>query len=244
MTEKELYEAIQRGDQRMVGEKERGLYSVMPALMRKVYIWMTLALVITAVAAYGVASSPNLLTTIYSSSGIIWGLVIAEFALVIAISAAINKLSLSTATLLFILYSALNGVTLSSIFILFDIATIGKVFLITAGMFAAMAFYGYTTKKDLSSIGKILFMALIGLVIATLVNLFLRSAMFDYVLSYIGVIVFTGLTAWDTQKIKNAAYTTEPSQMGKLATIGALSLYLDFINLFLYLLRFFGRSND
>ena len=235
MTEKELYEAIQRGDQRMVGEKERGLYSVMPALMRKVYIWMTLALVITAVAAYGVASSPNLLTTIYSSS---------EFALVIAISAAINKLSLSTATLLFILYSALNGVTLSSIFILFDIATIGKVFLITAGMFAAMAFYGYTTKKDLSSIGKILFMALIGLVIATLVNLFLRSAMFDYVLSYIGVIVFTGLTAWDTQKIKQMLQTQYDMSEGaqKLALLGALTLYLDFINLFLYLLRIFGHK--
>lgn len=244
MTEKELYEAIQRGDQRMVGEKERGLYSVMPALMRKVYIWMTLALVITAVAAYGVASSPNLQTTIYSSSGIIWGLVIAEFALVIAISAAINKLSLSTATLLFILYSALNGVTLSSIFILFDIATIGKVFLITAGMFAAMAFYGYTTKKDLSSIGKILFMALIGLVIATLVNLFLRSAMFDYVLSYIGVIVFTGLTAWDTQKIKQMLQTQYDMSEGaqKLALLGALTLYLDFINLFLYLLRIFGHK--
>lgn len=243
MTEKELYEAIQRGDQRMIGEKERGLYSAMPALMRKVYVWMTLALVITAVAAYGVASSPNLMATIYSSSGIIWGLVIAEFILVMAISAAIHKLSLSTATLLFILYSALNGVTLSSIFVLFDVKTIGTVFLITAGMFGVTALYGYTTKRDLSSMGKILFMALIGLVIATLVNMFLRSAMFDYVLSYIGVIVFTGLTAWDTQQIKRMLQTQYDMSEGaqKLALLGALTLYLDFINLFLYLLRIFGN---
>lgn len=243
MTEKELYEAINSSDKRVVGGRERDLYSVFPALMRKVYVWMALALVITGVTAYGVASSPSLLMTIYSNQAVLWGLIIAEFVLVIAISAAINRLSLSTATMLFILYSALNGATLSSIFVLFDIMTIGKVFFITAGTFGVMAFYGYTTKRDLSSMGKILFMALLGLIIATLVNMFMKSATFDYILSYIGVLVFTGLTAWDTQKIKQMLQTQYDMSEGaqKLALLGALTLYLDFINLFLYLLRIFGR---
>ena len=195
MTEKELYEAINGSNKSVVGDKERALYSAFPTLMRKVYVWMALALVITGITAYGVASSPSLLMTIYSSKAILWGLIIGELVLVIAISAAINRLSLGTATLLFILYSALNGATLSSIFVLFEIATIGKVFFITAGTFGVMAFYGYTTKRDLSSIGKILFMALLGLIIATVVNMFMKSATFDYVLSYIGVLIFTGLTA-------------------------------------------------
>ncbi len=243
MTEKELYEAINNSNNKTVSDKERGLYSALPALMRKVYVWMTLALVITGVTAYGVASSPSLLMTIYSGKVVLWGLIIAEFVLVISISAAINRLSLSTATMLFILYSALNGATLSSIFVLFNIATIGKVFFITAGTFGVMAFYGYTTKRDLTSIGKILFMALIGLIIATVVNMFMKSATFDYILSYIGVLVFTGLTAWDTQKIKQMLQTQYDMSEGaqKLALLGALTLYLDFINLFLYLLRIFGR---
>ena len=245
MTEKELYEAINGSNKSVVGDKERALYSAFPTLMRKVYVWMALALVITGITAYGVASSPSLLMTIYSSKAILWGLIIGELVLVIAISAAINRLSLGTATLLFILYSALNGATLSSIFVLFEIATIGKVFFITAGTFGVMAFYGYTTKRDLSSIGKILFMALLGLIIATVVNMFMKSATFDYVLSYIGVLIFTGLTAWDTQKIKQMLQTqydlSEDAQ--KLALLGALTLYLDFINLFLYLLRIFGRRD-
>ena len=250
MTEKEMFNFINGQNQQSTGftinEKERGLTNVFSALMRKVYTWMTLALVITGVTAYGVASSATLLMSIYSNSAIMWGLIIAEFALVFAISGAINRLSLSTATLLFIIYSVLNGAMLSSVFMLYTVTNIAKVFFITAGTFGAMAFYGYTTKKDLTSIGKILFMALIGLIIATVVNMFLKSSGFDYILSYIGVAIFTGLTAWDSQKIKQMLQTQYDMSEGaqKLALLGALTLYLDFINLFLYLLRIFGNNRD
>lgn len=233
-------------DYQVAEEQSRWAGVALPALMRKVYVWMTLALVITGITAYGVATSENLLALIYSSKYIMWGIIIAELGLVVAISGALHRMSLTTGTLLFILYSALNGLMLSSIFMLFDLAVIGKVFFITAGTFAAMAFIGYTTKTDLTSMGKILIMALIGLVIATVVNLFLHSAGLDLILSYVGVLVFVGLTAYDTQKIKHMLLTqdsvNETSQ--KLALLGALTLYLDFINLFLYLLRIFGRSND
>ena len=220
--------------------------STFKVLMRKVYLWMTLALMITGITAAGVANSPNILALIYSSQVVMWGIIIAEFGLVIYISARLEKLSLSTATTLFALYSILNGVMLSSIFLLYSTAIISKVFFITAGTFGVTALYGYATKKDLSSLGNILFMALIGLVIATVVNVFMKSAMFDLILSYIGVIIFVGLTAWDSQKIKHMMMVQQDADESsqKLALIGALSLYLDFINLFLYLLRIFGRSND
>jgi len=214
-----------------------------PALMRKVYVWMTLALVITGVTAYGVATSPGLLTAIATNSILFWGLIIAEFGLVVAISSAINRLSLTTATLLFVLYSVINGATLSLIFVLYTMSSIASVFFITAGTFAVMALIGYTTKTDLSSMGKILFMALIGLIIATIVNIFLKSSLMETVVSYIGVLIFVGLTAYDSQKIKQmlmmAPDAGEAAQ--KLALLGALSLYLDFVNLFIYLLRIFGR---
>ena len=251
MTEKEMYNLInnqnqQQGNGFAINEKERGLSGVFSALMRKVYVWMTLALLITGVTAYGVASSPVLLTTIMTSRGLMWGLIIAELVLVFAISGAINRLSLSTATLLFIVYSVLNGTMLSSIFIIYEPMVIAKVFFITAGTFGAMAVYGYTTKKDLTSIGKILFMALIGLIIASVVNMFLHSPGFDYILSYVGVAIFIGLTAWDSQKIKQMLQTQYDMSEGaqKLALLGALTLYLDFINLFLYLLRIFGNNKD
>lgn len=215
-----------------------------PALMRKVYVWMTLALVLTGITAYGVASSPSLMMTIFQTPAIMWGLIIAELAIVIAISAAINKLSLTTATLLFVLYSVLNGATLSLIFAVYTMSSIANVFFITAGTFGVMAAYGYFTKRDLSSWGKLLLMALIGLIIATLVNVFLvKSSGFDLILSYAGVLIFVGLTAYDTQKIKQmlAMQTDMGEGAQKVALLGALSLYLDFINLFLYLLRIFGR---
>ena len=249
MTEQELYNRINGqsapGTGFSVNEKERGLSNTFSVLMRKVYMWMAMALAITGVTAYGVANS-TLIYTIYSNSAIMWGLLIAEFALVIAVSAGINKLSLSTATLLFILYSVVNGATLSAIFVVYSSAVIAKVFLITAGTFGAMAFYGYTTKKDLTSFGKILFMALIGLCIATIVNIFLKSPGFDYILSYVGVVIFVGLTAWDSQKIKQMLQTQYDMSEGaqKLALLGALTLYLDFINLFLYLLKIFGKNRD
>lgn len=226
--------------------KDFAMSTAFPALMRKVFVWMTLALAITGLTAYGVATSPALLSLIFSSKVTFFGLIIAEFALVFAISGAINRLSLSTATLLFILYSVINGATLSSIFFAFSVATIGKVFFITAGTFGAMALVGYTTKTDLTSMGKLLFMALLGIIIASVVNMFVASSGLDLILSYVGVLVFVGLTAYDTQKIKQMCQAApdagESSQ--KLALIGALSLYLDFINLFIYLLRIFGNNRD
>ena len=225
--------------------EELGKFSsqAMPVLIRKVYTWMALALVITGICAYGVAASPALTSLILSSRITYYGLLIAEFALVMFISSRIDSLSLSTATLLFTLYSAINGLTLSVIFLVYDITTIGQVFFITAGTFGAMALFGYYTKKDLSVIGHTLYMALIGLILATLVNFFMRSAMLDYILSYIGVGIFVGLTAWDSQKIKRILSemndTGEEAQ--KFALLGALTLYIDFINLFLYLLRIFSK---
>lgn len=232
--------------EKIIRQQEMTNASTFKVLMRKVYLWMTLALMITGITAAGVANSPNILALIYSSQVVMWGIIIAEFGLVIYISARLEKLSLSTATTLFALYSILNGVMLSSIFLLYSTAIISKVFFITAGTFGVTALYGYATKKDLSSLGNILYMALIGLVIATIVNVFMKSAMFDLILSYIGVIIFVGLTAWDSQKIKHMMMVQQDANESaqKLALIGALSLYLDFINLFLYLLRIFGRSND
>jgi FtsH-binding integral membrane protein len=226
-------------------ERELSMSAAFPALMRKVYVWMTLALVLTGVTAYGVATSPGILTALYSNSVLLWGLVIAEFAIVFGVSAAINRLSLTTATLLFVLYSVINGALFSSIFIVYTMSSIASVFFITAGTFAVMALIGYTTKTDLSSMGKILFMALIGVILATIVNLFLKSSMFDYILSWIGVAVFVGLTAYDTQKIKQMLmYQDEADERGqKAALLGALSLYLDFINLFIHLLRIFGSRD-
>ena len=175
-----------------------------------------------------------------------WGLVIAEFALVFGISAAINRLSLTTATLMFVAYSVINGAMLSSIFLIYTATSITSVFFITAATFAVMALIGYTTKTDLTSVGKILFMALIGLVIATIVNMFIGSNTMTMICSYVGVLIFVGLTAYDSQKIKvmlqQAPDAGEASQ--KLALLGALSLYLDFINLFIYLLRIFGDRRD
>lgn len=217
-----------------------------PALMRKVFIWMALALVITGVTAYGVATTPSLLVAIVTNKALFWGLIIAELALVFAVSGAINRLSLATATLLFVLYSVVNGATLSVIFLAYSMPAIIQTFFITAGTFGVMALVGYTTKTDLTSLGKLLFMALIGLVIATVVNMFVGSTGFDYILSYVGVLIFVGLTAYDTQKIKQMCMQAPDAgeHMQKLALLGALSLYLDFINLFLYLLRIFGNNKD
>lgn len=226
--------------------KDYAMSTAFPALMRKVFVWMTLALAITGLTAYGVATSPTILSLIFSSKVTFFGLIIAEFALVFAISGAINRLSLSTATILFILYSVINGATLSSIFFAFSVATISKVFFITAGTFGAMALVGYTTKTDLTSMGKLLFMALLGIIIASVVNMFVASSGLDLILSYVGVLVFVGLTAYDTQKIKQMCQAAPDAgeSAQKLALIGALSLYLDFINLFLYLLRIFGNNRD
>lgn len=224
-------------------ERELEMSAAFPVLMRKVYLWMTLALVITGFTAYYVASSPGLLQAVYMNRALLWGLVIAELALVVGLSAAINRLSLATATLMFVAYSVINGVTLSSIFLIYTFSSITNVFFITAGTFGAMALVGYVTKTDLSSMGKYLLMALIGLISATLANIFFKSEGLSSILNYLGVLIFVGLTAYDTQKIKNlllqAPDAGEVAQ--KIALLGALTLYLDFINLFLYLLRIFGK---
>ena len=224
-------------------DEQLSMSSAFPVLMRKVYVWMTLALVITGFTAYGVATSPGVLQLIFGNQILFWGMIFAELALVIGVSAAINRLSLTTATLMFILYSVINGALFSSIFLIYTASSIATVFFITAGTFGVMALIGYTTKTDLTSIGKYLFMALIGLIIATLVNMFIKSEGFTYILSYIGVLIFVGLTAYDSQKIKQMLLQAPDAGEGaqKLALLGALTLYLDFINLFIYLLRIFGR---
>lgn len=238
MNEERLY--------RMIEEKEGMVSLAFPALMRKVYLWITLALVITGFTAFGIASNPGIAYAIVTNRLLFWGLVIAEFGLVIGISGAINKLSAVTATLLFVLYSIVNGATLSVIFMAYTMSSIASVFFITAGLFGVMAFIGYTTKTDLTSIGKILFMALIGIILATIVNLFVGSSMLNMIVSYIGVVIFTGLTAYDSQKIKNMLYNADSMDEGmqKIALLGSLTLYLDFINLFLMLLRIFGGNRD
>ena len=240
MKEKELYNLV---NERIINGREWEQRLAFPTLMRKVYVWMTLALAITGVTAFGVANSPILLQTIYSNQLAFWVLALAELGIVFYTSARLNKLSLTAATFLFILFSVLNGVTMSYIFLIYTMSSIATTFFVTAGTFATMALIGYTTKKDLTRLGGILFMALIGLIIAGIVNIFMRNSMFDLIISGLGVLIFVGLTAWDSQKIKQmlmmAPDAGEASQ--KIALMGSLSLYLDFINMFIYLLRFFGR---
>lgn len=230
---------------RMIDEAE-GTTIAVPALIRKVYTWMAMALTITGITAYGVATSPNLIEMILTNKLLFWGLIIAELGMVMALSARLHKLSLTSATLLFILYSVLNGATLSVIFLAYTMTSIATTFFVTAGTFGVMSIYGYTTKTNLDSIGKFLTMALIGLIIAIVINLFLGNSMFEIIISGIGVLVFVGLTAWDTQKIKRMIASVDfmDDSAQKLALIGALSLYLDFINLFLFLLRFLGGNRN
>lgn len=212
-------------------------------LFKNVYTWMALALVITAATSWVVASSPALIQLIYGQRFVFWGLLLGELALVWYLSARIGKLSFPTASVFFVIYSVMNGLTMSFIFLLYTGASIASTFLITAGTFGAMALIGTFTKKDLSSWGSILLMALIGLIIASVVNLFLKSPAFYWIITYAGIIIFVGLTAYDAQKIKRAlqAHGNEINDSTqKIALMGALSLYLDFINLFLLLLRIFG----
>ena len=227
-------------------ERELGMSAAFPVLMRKVYLWMTLALVITGFTAYYVATNETLITALVTNQALFWGLAIGELALVIGLTAAINRLSLTTATLMFVLYSVINGATMSFIFLLYTASSITSVFFITAGTFAVMALFGYFTKTDLTSMGKILMMALIGIIIATIVNIFTKSQGLAVILNYLGVLVFVGLTAYDSQKIKQMLQMAPDAGEGaqKIALLGALSLYLDFINLFLYMLRIFGSRRE
>jgi len=214
--------------------------------LAKVFNWMAVGLAITGAIAYFVAASGMVRTLI--ASPIFFILVLAELGLVFFLSARIDKIQPGTATGLFVGYSALNGITLSTIFLAYTHASIAATFLVTAGMFAAMAVYGMVTKRDLSGMGSFMFMGLIGIILASIVNIFLKSTGLYWAISAIGVLVFVGLTAYDVQKIKNIGEEGIMQQgeaaIRKGAIIGALALYLDFINLFLMLLRFFGGSRD
>jgi FtsH-binding integral membrane protein len=217
----------------------RGASDVERRFMSAVYRWMTLGLGVTALVATAVASSETLLLAIVGNRILFYGLIIAELALVIWISAAVNRLPAAAAGGLFLLYSALNGATLSVVLLVYTGASVGIAFLTTAGTFAAMSVYGTVTRRDLTSWGSFLFMGLIGIVIASLANLFFRSSMISWVVSCMGVLVFTGLTAYDTQKLR--AYARAGGGAAAAPVSGALSLYLDFVNLFLSLLRLFGN---
>lgn len=208
-------------------------------LIRQVYAWMGAGLAVTAIMALVTLSSPAMLTIVLGNKLVFYGLMIGELALVFTLSGAINKLSAAGATLIFIAYSALNGITLSVVALVYTANSITSTFVITGGMFGAMSIYGYVTKRDLTSWGSFLFMGLIGVVIASVVNIFVASSTVSWVISGIGVIVFTGLTAYDTWKIKEMA--AQGTEGRKPAILGALTLYLDFINLFLMLLRFTGN---
>ena len=223
--------------------KREDVKTVETNFINQVYSWMTGALGLTGLVAWYVAGSPNFINALFGHSFVFFGLLILELVVVGYLSGAINKISSQTAVALFLGYSALNGLTLSIFFLVYTAGSLTSTFFICAGTFALMSLYGYTTKKDLTKIGNLAFMALIGLILASVVNYFLKSEMLYWIVTYVGVLIFVGLIAYDTQKIKimsrEGFYGEEEERKG--AVIGALRLYLDFINLFLFLLRIFGR---
>ncbi|CAN5698638.1 hypothetical protein BH09PLA1_BH09PLA1_23480 [soil metagenome] len=214
--------------------------SVLVRFFNTVYAWMASGLALTAVVAWYVSTQPELIKRLGTGTFLL--LFVVEIGLVVVISGAINRINAAMATALFMLYSAINGVTLTGIFLLYTHASITSTFIVTAGMFAAMSVYGMVTRTDLTRLGAILFMALIGLIIASVVNIFLHSGMMEWIISLVGVVIFAGLTAYDTQKLKMIAAATQnnAAMASRLAISGALSLYLDFLNLFLLLLRLMG----
>ncbi|MES2618835.1 MAG: Bax inhibitor-1/YccA family protein [Bacteroidota bacterium] len=216
------------------------------AFITKVFGWMSFALLVTGFVALFVAQNEGLQQIIFGNMFVFWGLFIGELLLVGWLVTAVAKMRASTAIAVFIIYAAVNGLTLSFIFLLYTASSIATTFFITAGTFAIMSVFGYTTKKDLTSMGNLLYMALVGLVIATLVNIFLKSEMVYWITTYVGILIFVGLIAYDTQKIKemNIIGNEGTEEDKKEAIMGALTLYLDFINLFLLLLRLLGRSRD
>ncbi|KAA3658732.1 MAG: BAX inhibitor (BI)-1/YccA family protein [Chloroflexi bacterium] len=214
-------------------------------IMTQVYLWMALGLVVTAVTAFITVSSPFLLGLIFSSRFVFWGLVIFELILVFSITKVATSVSSQAGLALFFLYAAVNGLTLSAIFLVYQMGTIVLAFGATAITFGIMSVIGYTTKQDLTRWGGILFASLIGLIIASVVNMFLASSALDWVIAYAGILIFMGLTVYDTKRIKGMAITLatqgDTNVIGRVAVMGALRLYLDFINLFLFILRLLGR---
>ena len=220
----------------------RGAADVERRFMAAVYRWMTFGLLVTAGVAFYVATTPEALQVIFGNRMVFWGLIIAQFGLVIALSAAVNKLSAGVAGALFLLYSALTGATLSAVLLAYTGASVASAFAVTAGTFLAMSVYGTVTKRDLTSWSTFLFMGLIGIVIASVVNIFTKSGMVSWVISAAAVVVFTGLTAYDTQRLRRMAVAG--AGVAALPVNGALALYLDFINLFLSLLNIFGGRRN
>lgn len=215
------------------------------SVMKRVYIRMFVGLLISAFCALGVVSSPSAMMFFFGNKVVFWGLLIAMLAMAFILPARLTRMSTATCLILFCVFSAIMGVWIAPIFIVYKLGTIVYTFFISAGMFGAMSVYGYFTKSDLSKIGTYLVMALWGLIIAIVVNIFLKSSTLEWAISIIGVLLFTGLTAWDTQTVKRlSAANLDPQMADKLATMGALNLYLDFINLFLFLLRIFGGGRD
>lgn len=209
--------------------------------LRAVYGWMCVGLGITAVTAYAVASSPAMLSAIATNRVLFWALIIAQFGLVIVLSARVQKLTPAVASLLFLLYSGLTGVTFAFVLLAYTGQSVANVFVVTAGMFGALALYGTTTKRDLTGLGQFAIMGVVGVVLASIIGIFWQNDTFQFVLSVIGVVAFTALTAWDANRLRALALALPEGGAGSYAIVGALSLYLDFINLFLFLLRLFGR---
>lgn len=212
-------------------------------LMRRVYGWMTIALGITGITSYIVAGNLTIQNLLLTNAWFSWGLLLVQLGMVFYLSARVMKMSLSTASVMFVLYSFVTGIVFSLLFTMYTKESLATTFFITGALFGVMSLYGWTTKRDLTSMGSILFMALIGIIIASVVNIFLKSTMLYWITTYVGVFIFIGLVVYDTQKLKQLAGMADSESRSKLAIIGALSLYLDFINLFLMLLRIFGRRN-
>ena len=221
------------------------LQEIFSKAMTQVYLWMAMGLMVTAVVSVIVVSSPFLLGLVFSNIIVFWGLLILELILVIAVSRVAMRVSSGAGLALFFLYAAVNGLTLSVVFLVYQLGTIGLAFITTAVTFGIMSVVGYTTKQDLSRWGGLLFMALIGLIVASVVNMFLASTALDWVVTYAGILIFMGLTVYDTNRIKKMTYALaaqgETNIIDRVAVMGALRLYLDFINLFLYILRLLGR---
>ena len=214
------------------------------AFLRKVYGWMGLGLAVTALVAFQVASSPTLLRQLVGNQLLFFGLILAELGLVFYLSARADRLAAGTATLLFLGYAALNGVTLSVVLLAYTGQSVTNTFVVVAGMFGAMALYGSTTTRSLAGVGHFLFMGLIGLLLASLVGFFWHNSALQFVIAAVGVLVFTGLSAWDAQRLKQMALVTPEGATSAVAIGGALALYLDFLNLFLSLLRLFGTRRE
>lgn len=213
------------------------------SVLKRVYVRMFIGLLVSAFCALGVASSPALINFFFGNQIVYWGMFIVMIAMAWILPARMERMSTGSMLGCFVLFSALMGASLAPIFLVYHLGTITYTFFITAGTFGAMSVYGFFTKADLSRFGTFLFMGLIGLIIACVVNIFLKSSGLEWIISIVGVLIFVGLTAWDTQTIKKlAAANLDPAMTDKLATLGALNLYLDFINLFLFILRIFGGN--